>query len=230
LDEVMTDVPNPPANRSARFRAARFALFRRIVQQHGLNGVILAHHADDQAETILLRLLRGSGYTGLTGMSPRTAIGGLTVLRPMLRVTRERLREHLRVLGQTWREDESNASPQYARNRVRKLLTSAPNLAQSILELGEACGALKQWANQLPAPPATLPLRLLQDLPAILARRQAHKWLAARGAPEGELCTAVLDRLIAMALDVSTPRRQQFPGGITVARRKQLLTTERVCE
>src|SRR5256885_4366995 len=121
LDQVMPEIPDPPKNRSALFRAARLALFRRVVSDHNLAGVILGHHADDQAETILLRLLRGSSYTGLAGMSPRTTIGGLVVLRPMLDVPRAALRAHLHDLEQTWRDDQSNLSAQYARNRIRVL-------------------------------------------------------------------------------------------------------------
>src|SRR5256885_736682 len=88
LDHVMPSLARPPKNRSARFRAARLAMFRQVVLEHQLDGVILAHHADDQAETILLRLLRGSGYSGLAGMSARTSIGGMITLRPLLNVRR----------------------------------------------------------------------------------------------------------------------------------------------
>lgn len=227
LDQVVPEIPDPPKNRSALFRAARLALFRRVVSVHNLAGVILAHHADDQAETILLRLLRGSSYTGLAGMSPRTTIGGLTILRPMLDVSRQALREHLRDLGQTWREDQSNLSAQYVRNRVRLVLEESGQLTQSLIELGKACDALRQWANHLPNPPEQLPLRALQDLPSILARQQARKWLTSRGVSPKELLPAVLDRLIAMACDRATPARQQFPGGVLVRRRKGVLFIER---
>ena len=84
------------------------------MKEHGLAGVILAHHADDQAETVLLRLLRGSGFAGLAGMSARSIVGGLTILRPLLGAPRESFREHLGGIGQTWREDQSNQSSQYA--------------------------------------------------------------------------------------------------------------------
>jgi tRNA(Ile)-lysidine synthetase-like protein len=227
LDQVVNDISDRPKNRSALFRAARLALFRRVVSAHDLRGVILAHHADDQAETILLRLLRGSSYAGLAGMSARTTIGGLVILRPLLALSRQALREHLRESGQTWREDESNKSARYARNRVRFLLEKSSHLTQSLIELGKACNALRRWANHLPDPPERLPLRALQVLPSILARQQARKWLTSRGIPARELLPAVLDRLIAMASDRATPVRQQFPGGAFVRRRKGLLCIER---
>ena len=227
LDQVMSEISDTPKNRSALFRAARLALFRRVVSERRLVGVLLAHHADDQAETILLRLLRGSGYTGLAGMSARTTIGELVILRPMLDVSRQALRDHLREIGQTWREDQSNRSMQYARNRVRLLLEKSPQVAQALIELGRESRALRRWANQLPDPPEGMPLRALQDLPSILARQQARKWLTSRGVPAKELLPAVLDRLIAMACDRATPARQQFAGGVLVRRRKDLLCIER---
>ena len=90
-----------PKNLSARYRAIRIELFRRVVAHENLLGVILAHQADDQAETIFLRLLRGSGPAGLAGMSPRRQISGLTMLRPLLNVRRSELREFLAARGQT---------------------------------------------------------------------------------------------------------------------------------
>src|SRR5437870_3026804 len=66
-DQIEPTLGDLPKNRSARFRALRLAWFRSIVHQNNLAGVIMAHHADDQAETIFFRLLRGSHYRGLTG-------------------------------------------------------------------------------------------------------------------------------------------------------------------
>jgi tRNA(Ile)-lysidine synthase len=87
-----------------------------------LDGVILAHHADDQAETVLLRLLRGSGYAGLAGMARDSDVGGLRVLRPLLTVRAESLRQYLKSRSLSWREDSSNRSGKYLRNRVRIFL------------------------------------------------------------------------------------------------------------
>ena len=173
LEDVIGGVSDPPKNRSAQFCAARLAFFRRVVMEHGLAGVILAHHSDDQAETVLLRLLRGSGFAGLAGMSGRSVVGGLTILRPLLGAPRESLREHLRGIGQAWREDQSNQSPQYGEPdspHARK----SPDLSRSLVEAGKACDALRRWSNQLPEPPEQMLLSSLQDLPTILARRQAQ--------------------------------------------------------
>jgi tRNA(Ile)-lysidine synthase len=209
-----------PANRSARFRALRIELFRRTCAAHNLAGVVLAHHADDQAETILLRLLRGSGPTGLAGMRPRTRVAGLTILRPLLDNRSAELRELLRTHGQPWREDASNASPAYQRNRVRMLLANHPALSQSLLALADAMADWTTWARATaPALGDTFDIRELADQPDALAAEAARRWLTARGAPPEELSAEVLQRLIEMARDLATPPRRHFPGKLLVARR-----------
>jgi tRNA(Ile)-lysidine synthetase-like protein len=210
-----------PANRSARFRAVRFELFRRVVQANALEGVILAHHAGDQAETIFLRLLRGAGPTALAGMSPRTTMAGITVLRPMLGVTANQLRDYLREIGQTWREDSSNTSPKYLRNRVRPILADDAELRESLLELGRACGQLRSWlSDHCPKFGPRLRTDELADLPGPVARHAAAKWLVQRGVPIAQIDHAVCDRLIQMADDAATSSRQTFPGNITIRRKR----------
>lgn len=219
LSEIQPHLKHPPANRSARFRAARLELFRQVVMQHDLLGVILAHHALDQAETILLRLRRGSGFSGLTGMSARTSLRGIRIVRPMLEVMPDALRSHLRSLGQAWREDPSNQSAAYARNRARKSLHASPQLVESLLELGRACRSLHEWVGSFSAPTGAFAVQELQRWPRLIARDVARRWLIAQGATPGELDANVLDRLIAMASDMSSSPRQQFPGRVTVRRR-----------
>jgi tRNA(Ile)-lysidine synthase len=220
-DLKLTDLPNNP---SARFRAARLALFREVVRREGLGGVILAHHADDVAETTLQRLLRGGGVRGLAALRPRAAVAGLTVLRPLLCLRRDELREFLTAQGQSWREDASNASPRYQRNRVRSLLAEHPQLTDPLLDLANAAAATKEWlARHAPPAEARLPVGLLADLPAPLASELARRWLAARGAPPAELSGAVLRRLVDMAHDAASAPRQHFPGGVLVRRRGGML-------
>src|SRR5688500_1479814 len=83
-DEIEPALADLPANPSARYRRLRLALFANVARAHGLSGVILAHHADDQAETVLQRLLRPSGPMGLAGMSATAHVGSLRIVRPLL--------------------------------------------------------------------------------------------------------------------------------------------------
>ena len=103
----------------AAAREARFACFRQGLMDAEADTVILAHHADDQAETFLIRLLRGAGTEGLGGMKREQETDGLRLLRPMLSLRREIIRAALRADGISWREDSSNADPSFLRNRVR---------------------------------------------------------------------------------------------------------------
>jgi tRNA(Ile)-lysidine synthase len=216
-----------PKNRSARFRAGRVALFRHVVKRDQLKGVILAHHADDVAETVLQRILRGAGVTGLAAMRATSVVGGLTVLRPLLQVPSESLRAYLTAQRQSWREDQSNASPHYQRNRLRALLATRPRLTHHLLELGDGAAGVKRWlGDTCPGVDPQLPVAILQDLPPPLALESARRWLAARGAAKGELSRAVLQRLIGMATDAASPPRQHFPGSVLVRRRAGVLLVD----
>jgi tRNA(Ile)-lysidine synthase len=96
-------------------RRERYSFLRRVQDDEAAVALAVAHTEDDQAETLLLRLLRGAGASGLAGMRPRSG----DLLRPLLAVSRARVLEHLRARGLGWREDPSNADPTHLRNRVR---------------------------------------------------------------------------------------------------------------
>jgi tRNA(Ile)-lysidine synthase len=96
-------------------RRERYAFLRLVRAETGAAAIAVAHTRDDQAETLLLRLLRGAGATGLGGMRPR--VGRL--VRPMLGVSRAEVLDHLRERGLPWREDPTNADTRVLRNRVR---------------------------------------------------------------------------------------------------------------
>lgn len=112
----------PAANRQALAREARYALLAAACAKAGIRHLLLAHHRDDQAETLLLRALRGSGVDGLAAMSPRTTRDGLVLLRPLLDIPKARLVATLRKRKQDWVEDPSNASLSFQRVRVRAAL------------------------------------------------------------------------------------------------------------
>ena len=234
--DVEPTLPQLPPNRSARFRATRLALFRRVVREHDLDGVILAHHADDQAETILHRLLRGSGATGLAGMSLRAIVGGLVILRPLVGVRRESLRAELAARGQDWREDASNVSDEYARNRLRRILAIRPGLVDALLTVGAACGNVRDWLKtRTPGVDgAALPTRDVLALPAPVRRQLASCWLVAVGVSADRVERPVVDCLVRMAEDAATAARQDFPCGVTLRRKGGKLFAEvrprRACE
>jgi tRNA(Ile)-lysidine synthase len=219
--EIEPLAKNLPANRSARFRALRFALFQTVCNANDLQGVILAHHAGDQAETIFQRLLRNSGPAGLGGMRSQTRMNGLIVLHPLLGIAPKDLREFLRSQNQLWREDASNSSTVYQRNRVRAMLTGHPKLSESLLETGRALESLAAWTRAAaPVLPAEITVRDLEECPEVLAQSAARRWLIEQGVPRSELTPPVILRLTEMARDAATPPRQHFPGGILLARRK----------
>ncbi|HEY7119240.1 MAG TPA: tRNA lysidine(34) synthetase TilS [Tepidisphaeraceae bacterium] len=209
-----------PANRAARFRALRLSLFQDVCAAHGLDGVLLAHHADDQAETIFQRLLRGSGPMGLTGIQVESFIKGLRIVRPLLDIPGRDLRDFLRSIAQAWREDASNASPAYQRNRVRAALARHPVIADASRAMGCAMGTLVSWVRTCaPALGEAFAVRQLAELPDVLATESARRWLAAQGAPAEELSPVVIARLVEMARDAATPARAHFPGKLWVGRR-----------
>jgi tRNA(Ile)-lysidine synthase len=111
----------------AKARAARYDLLTGWCRRAGILHLALAHEMEDQAETVLMRLTRGSGPHGLAGMSAVSETAGVRILRPLLAVERARLTATLRVRRQAWVEDPSNLNPAFARVRVRQWL---PALAQ----------------------------------------------------------------------------------------------------
>lgn len=101
-------------------RQHRYAALAEMAGRHECRVVAVAHTRDDQVETVLHHLLRGTGLKGLAGMSAgQTLQDGLQVLRPLLEIGRERIERWLESLGQSWREDVTNRDPQWTRNRIR---------------------------------------------------------------------------------------------------------------
>jgi tRNA(Ile)-lysidine synthase len=112
----------PKTGVQAKARAARYALMTAFARANAIPALATAHTADDQAETFLMRLARGSGLDGLAGMSVVSALEGVTLLRPFLGLTRARLVASLNILGQPWIEDPSNDNTHYERVRIRQML------------------------------------------------------------------------------------------------------------
>ncbi len=131
-------------------RQARRSLIAAWAQGRGVQAVALGHTLEDQAETLLMRIARGSGVDGLAGMAPARRWGGITWLRPLLTTRREALREVLRGCGADWAEDPTNADPRFARARTRRAMAQLgldpARLARSAGQMAQARDALSQAA------------------------------------------------------------------------------------
>jgi tRNA(Ile)-lysidine synthase len=107
-------------NLEAVARRARYAWLERIAREMGASWVATGHTADDQAETVLHRLLRGTGLKGLRGIAARRALGaGIDLVRPLLLIRRADVIAYLDAEGQNYRIDSSNCDPAFTRNRIR---------------------------------------------------------------------------------------------------------------
>ncbi|WP_029010381.1 tRNA lysidine(34) synthetase TilS [Azospirillum halopraeferens] len=134
----------PAAGIQDAARTARRRLLTERCRDEGILHLLLAHHRDDQAETVLLRLSRGSGIDGLAGMAPLRWEGPVRVVRPLLDVPRTSLEATCRAFGQPWIEDPSNRSAAYARGRLRAV---APLLSAEGLSADRLCDTARRAAR-----------------------------------------------------------------------------------
>lgn len=136
--------PPPSADRQAAARQARYGLMRRWCEEAGVLHLLLAHHRQDQAETFMLRLARGSGVDGLGAMAPVSGLPELRLLRPLLDIARARLVAFLETRDQAYVEDPSNRDMSFARVRMRALL---PALADEGLTVQRLAGTARRMAR-----------------------------------------------------------------------------------
>ncbi len=137
-------------------RTLRYGFFHRLLQSSAVDIVATAHTLDDQAETVLLKWMRGAWTEGLGGISPVVEAPPGKIVRPLLQTTRAQVEEYLNALQQPWRNDSSNASLDFTRNRVRNgllpaLRTFNPNIAQQLSRMAEiARDEEAHWQAELP--------------------------------------------------------------------------------
>lgn len=118
--DVNALIQKPGGNMEEAARQARYSFFNVLAVEYGAKWVATGHTADDQAETILHRLIRGTGIQGLRGIAPRRPLADdVLLIRPMLGLTRNDVIDSLAVQGQTYRHDSSNDDSAFTRNRIR---------------------------------------------------------------------------------------------------------------
>ena len=141
--------PRPKSDIEAAAREARYRLMGEWAAKRGIAALYLGHTSDDQAETFLLRLMRGSGLDGLAAMRaqapyPLPGFPGLSLVRPLLSLERDALRAHLTAHALDWLEDPMNDEDGFARVRLRKLI---PALEEAGLTRGRIAGAARHLAR-----------------------------------------------------------------------------------
>ncbi|WP_217596999.1 tRNA lysidine(34) synthetase TilS [Cohnella sp. GbtcB17] len=132
-------------NSQAASRERRYAFLREVARRHGARTIAVAHHADDQAETVLMRVLRGSGVTGLAGIPMRRAEEELELIRPLLRITKNELIAYNERHGVPYATDSSNAKTHYVRNAIR--LEALPYLERYNPDLRAGLARLAELAS-----------------------------------------------------------------------------------
>lgn len=188
----------PPGLDEGSLREARYEFFQSCMQRLGTGALVLAHQADDRAETLLMRLLRGSGPTGLGSIRALEDIEGMTVVRPLLSMRRADLRAFLTARNLTWLDDPANQDERFKRVWVRhellpmlsermgmdmtsRLVRTSELVEEEAGALTEACELMLGQLDAPPPPGAAAALRLdhplWRDAGAPLRRALLRQWI-----------------------------------------------------
>lgn len=223
VDERWADAPNRASE--AQARAARHGFFDRQLTKLRAHALWLGHQQDDVAETLLMRLARGSGLGGLAAPRPVQAMPrGRVHLRPLLALSKAQIVTALRASGAKWCEDHTNHGSDFLRSRMRNDVVPAwraaagerdalagAGLSRELIE--EADAALDDWLVRI-APlraDGSLNLRRLHGLPRAVVRRALHQWLL-RQARGTDLSRQCFSTLLDNVLQQRTTRLSIGPG------------------
>ena len=217
-------------------REARYDFFRRTAERHGYTKVALGHHADDNAETLLLNLLRGSGRPGLGGI--RAMRDGIYI-RPLLRAFRSDIDAYLRGRGLRWVNDATNADESLRRNRIRHQLIPLlerdfqPAARTVLSRAAEVLAAEEAWIDELLQPiverllqerapgRVALDAAALAELPVAVRRRVVR---TALGRVRGDLQRIGFDHVESV---LNATGARHLPGGVCVSRTPRGIVIER---
>ncbi|NDG10084.1 MAG: tRNA lysidine(34) synthetase TilS, partial [Actinobacteria bacterium] len=210
----------------ASARRARYAALNEIAESTNAVAIFLGHTRDDQAETVLLGLARGSGTRSLSGMAERID----KYRRPLLSITRSQTEAACKEVGIKYWNDPHNQSMEYARVRVREkvlpLMESeiGPGIADALTRsakiLRDDADALDQWAEEVldEIDPIEIDIETLASLPRAIRSRVIRKAIYLAGAPSGSLSAEHLEPVEALVTAWKGQGPVSLPGGVTVAR------------
>jgi tRNA(Ile)-lysidine synthase len=222
-------------------RMLRLQFFSEIATQQSFRFVATAHTADDQAETVLHRIVRGTSLAGLAGIpAARDLVSGVVLVRPLLELDRAEVLDYLSAMRQSYREDQSNTDLSFTRNRLRhavipyliehfnpRLRETLTRLARNAADAQVAIDAQvrrlrRRTAANYTARRIRLRIAPVRNAPPFLVRELVRKLWADAGWPLRELGQAELDRICDVALDRA--KSWDLPHGVRATQtRGQLL-------
>lgn len=233
--DVAAEASTAKANLEATARRVRYAWFTQVAREEGASWVATGHTADDQAETVLHRLVRGSGLQGLAGMAARRPLAdGIELVRPLLGVRRAAIAAYLHECAVAARQDSSNLDARFTRNRLRHqvlpLLAEQfnPAITDVLCRLAAQAGEVQQEITRAAAQVlATVELPRAGDLIVLDAtrlttaarhlRREVFRLIWARERwPQGGMTFEGWDRLAQMAEEAAGA--VDLPGGVRTRR------------
>lgn len=223
------------SNLEARARAQRYAALSRLAAKQGCARIATGHTLDDQAETVLMRIVRGSGLRGLGAIRPRRRDG---VVRPLIDCRRAAVRAAVDQAGLAYRHDASNDDPRFLRTQVRARLL--PLLAELNPAIVEACAGLAsasraeraaaaRWADaelDVAAADGSLPVAWLAQQPDGLRRLLLRRWLVRGGVPRRRLSRRHVQAAVDLTLAADGRGEVHLPIGWTLHRGRGRLLLE----
>lgn len=224
-------------------RNLRYAVLHQLAVSLDCRFVATGHTANDQVETVLQRLLRGTGLWGLVGIRETRPLESTTLIRPLLKLRREELENYLTSIGRSWLEDASNRDLRWTRNRIRhELLPSLrehfnPHVDEHIAQLSEHVQAVVTYVEQeatrlcekalLDAQPALQKWdvdQLRSSDPLLRGEALRLQWRRLRWSESG--MTRPHWESLTQLIDSAPPAMRHLPGRITASRRGNLLVVE----
>lgn len=210
-------------------REARYDFFSRVAASANAARIATGHTATDQAETLLLRLIRGAGVQGLSAIPP---VRG-NIIRPLIEITREAVLEHLRKKGLNYVSDPSNAKPVYTRNRIRSevlpvLMRFNPRIVETLAaearllrdenEAAEQCLSAAWDAVEENEAGVALPRERFNAMPVAFRRRLLIDSAGRAAGPAASLSSVQVESAIVFMAHAQTGRVMQLPSGLRIER------------
>ncbi len=224
-------------------RELRLAALREMARENDCRQIAAAHHSDDNAETVIHRLLRGTGYRGVSGIWPNRTMEGVEIIRPMLCVRQSEIIDYCKVNGIRWRQDSSNEELRFTRNRIRHVLLPQlqkeckGSICEKLSTLSAACRKLTDRIDaiaetvmddtSLPSSKTQVTIgrevfnAQVQPVRVELVRR----CIELLGGGERNITASHYERVLKLALD-SSDGSMQLPGGLIVRSERDKLVFE----